>query len=161
MNSRTHPKMNILFLDDDLKRHHLFQNWLRNAQSRKNRASWLNLLRRQSQRQNADLARAEAAFTVEEAIQSLRDCQRFDVAFLDHDLGGRTFVQEREGTGTQVAEFITTMKPTERPCRIIVHSHNPAGARRMNDILLQRGCAVKAWPFASAAFVRCLRELEL
>lgn len=151
--------MNILFLDDDLNRHHLFHSWVTRVQKQRSRARWLNIFGMASQRSNAEPANVEAAFTVNEAIDSLRNSERFDIAFLDHDLGGRTFVEEREGTGTEVAEWIVTMKPHERPRRIIVHSHNPAGAQRMTDILLERGCPVEQWPFGSDAFMRCLRDL--
>lgn len=151
--------MNILFLDDDLNRHHLFHSWLARAQKQRSGARVLNLFRSASKRQSAEPPRVEAAFTVDETLDSLRNSERFDIAFLDHDLDGRTFVEEPEGTGTEVAEFIVKMKPHERPQRIIVHSHNPAGAQRMTDILLERGCSVEQWPFGSDAFARCLREL--
>ena len=153
-------KMNILFLDDDLKRQHAFQALMTRAQTQQKRGGLLGIFRRAPKTQDAEPTRIETAFTVAEAVQLLRDSERFDVAFLDHDLDGRTFVEEREGTGTEVAEYIAaSMQADKRPRRIIVHSHNPAGARRMAEVLRDCGCEVEEWQFGSGEFARSLQNL--
>jgi CheY-like chemotaxis protein len=60
--------------------------------------------------------------------------KKFDVIFLDHDLGGRTMVvSEDENTGYQVAKILpgTVNKNTS----VIVHSHNPVGADNIVNCL--------------------------
>ena len=152
--------MNILFLDDDLKRQHAFQSLLAAAQNPPARGGLLGKFLRPAKTDPVKSARIETAFTVEDAVQLLRDSERFDIAFLDHDLDGRTFVEEREGTGTEVAEYIAaSMNADERPRRVVVHSHNPAGARRMSDILRNCDCPVEEHQFGSNTFARVLQEL--
>jgi len=69
------------------------------------------------------------ARTAREAIELL-DRIRFDFASLDHDLGGKTFVNSDEpDTGYRVALHIAGME--RPPLRVRVHSYNPAGAGRM------------------------------
>lgn len=153
--------MNLLFLDDDPVRHQFFNDWLADATKPPSLSQrLLALWRRDRDEKTTPHFQVEAVFTVEAAIAALRDSERFEVAFLDHDLDGRTFVEEREGTGTEVAEFIAAMPPESRPRHIIVHSMNPEGARRMLDILLARGCYAEEMPFGSQNFLRCVRDLE-
>ena len=56
---------------------------------------------------------------------------KYDLIFLDHDLGGREMVNSlEEETGYQVAVFMASFgKNQETPC--IVHSCNPAGANNI------------------------------
>jgi CheY-like chemotaxis protein len=70
--------------------------------------------------------------TASDAIRNL-DLLRFDLIFLDHDLGGQVYVNKDEkNTGSEVARWIR-----EHPvvCPIIIHSLNPAGAEYMKSIL--------------------------
>jgi len=72
-----------------------------------------------------DLSIAE---TAAEAIQLLKD-KKFDIASLDHDLGGKVYQQSGENTGYEVAQFIAKMK--DPPPIVIVHSWNFSGAQNM------------------------------
>jgi CheY-like chemotaxis protein len=63
------------------------------------------------------------------AIQQLKK-EEWDILFLDHDLGGQTFVQSGEGTGYEVATFLEK-HPEYKPKTIYVHSLNPIGAQNM------------------------------
>lgn len=77
-----------------------------------------------------------------EAFDLLKSEDRFDVAFLDHDLSEMASVGQApkgELTGTHVAEFIAAMPPEARPVRCVVHSLNPVGASRMMHILERAG----------------------
>lgn len=84
------------------------------------------------------------AFTASEAVRALEENDRFDVVHLDHDLEAEHYLElscgEREvaaagdppfdpGTGMDVVERIVAMTPGRRPCRVVVHSHNPIGTR--------------------------------
>lgn len=62
----------------------------------------------------------------------------FDVAMLDHDLGGEVYVDsEHEDCGMRVAEFIVE---NQIPLNaVIVHSWNPVGARNMYDYFIRAG----------------------
>lgn len=69
--------------------------------------------------------------TAQEAIAALKS-QAFDVASLDHDLGGAQMAESDENSGYAVAQFIAEMEA--RP-DVIVHSFNPTGAARMVECL--------------------------
>ena len=105
--------MKILFLDDDVLRHEAF---LREHPS----------------------DTVTRASTVEETLVALEAGSPFDVVYLDHDLEGRVFVEEIEGTGCEIAFFIARLPDNKLPKLVIVHSHNPAGARRMVEALQGR-----------------------
>lgn len=66
---------------------------------------------------------------------SLVVTQKYDLLFLDHDLGGREMVDSSDGnTGYQLAEFIASFTPNKTtPC--VIHSCNPCGAENMSRIL--------------------------
>lgn len=82
---------------------------------------------------------------------ALQQLDPFDLACLDHDLSIRqtlglpTSYQDDNGryvvehTGYDVAKYIMTMAPERRPKKIIIHSHNVAGAKRMMDFLRDYG----------------------
>jgi CheY-like chemotaxis protein len=78
-----------------------------------------------------------AALTAKEAIDILRNNQ-FDYIFLDHDLGGQAFVASEEGTGYEVAEWIS-QHPEFQTSYIIIHSFNPAGCANMYNVLAGKG----------------------
>lgn len=69
----------------------------------------------------------------QECIKFLSE-QKWDVLFLDHDLGGRVYVKETENTGYEVALWLEEHKD-KQPNTIIIHSYNPEGAKRMNQAL--------------------------
>ena len=77
-----------------------------------------------------------------EAAEALRG-PRFDLAQLDHDLGGHW-----NGTGRDVAEHIAAMPAEARPRLVIVHSFNPPGARLMVATLKQAGVPASHRPFS-------------
>lgn len=56
---------------------------------------------------------------------------KYDILFLDHDLGGEQFVDSSEdNTGYQLAKFITSSTQNRyTPC--VIHSCNPDGAKNM------------------------------
>jgi len=96
--------MKILFLDDDHKR----------IEIAKKRWSV-----------NHELSIAE---TTKQAIDLLKKI-KFDLASLDHDLGGKVYQQSGKNTGYEVAQFIAKMK--NPPPIVIVHSCNYHGAQNM------------------------------
>ena len=63
----------------------------------------------------------------------------FDLVFLDHDLGGRTFVDhtdEKEDCGMRVAEWFSIRPEKVRACGpIIVHSLNSPAAADMVGLI--------------------------
>lgn len=138
--------MKILFLDDDPVRHRIFRAsieppfplWHRIGCWRK--------------RKIAPMFQNHCVFEIVTAIEVLQNEARLDIAFLDHDLNGQIYVEERVGTGTEVAEFIAGMTPRARPKLVVVHSLNPQGAARMMDILKSSGCHAQALPFGSLGF---------
>jgi two-component SAPR family response regulator len=69
---------------------------------------------------------------IDKAKDLLKNNQ-FDLIFLDHDLGGKIFVDSAEETGYQVAKFIA--QNGIKCHQIIVHSMNPVGAKNMMDVL--------------------------
>lgn len=76
------------------------------------------------------------AKSAEEAYEILSEHKEFDLIFLDHDLGGKVFVDSNESnTGYQVAKFIT--KHNIKSKRIIAHSLNNVGAENIKNILPQ------------------------
>jgi hypothetical protein len=113
--------MRIIFLDDNKDRHAAY--------------------RRLSIGDNVDYA-----FSAKEAVRMLDRAQEpYDVASLDHDLDEyATMGQEpRELTGEHVAKHIALMAPERRPKKIIVHSYNGTGARKM--VLVLRDAGVRAF----------------
>ena len=117
-------KQKILFLDDDLIRHDAF--------------------RQRTKDMNVEVTYIE---TVEQAIKALTNF-KFDIASLDHDLGGQVYVKETEGTGYEVALFIEEkLEEDKLPNEVIVHSYNPAGAERMVYAIKKRIAKCVRQPF--------------
>lgn len=70
--------------------------------------------------------------TAKQCMLSLMNDEKYDLVSLDHDLGGKTFQEEKANSGTEVAEFIQHMLPKHKyPTQIVIHSWNPQGAERM------------------------------
>ena len=67
--------------------------------------------------------------TTAEAIRLLQE-QCWDIAFLDHDLGGQIMVASGPGTGYEVATWLEE-HPKSMPDIVIVHSFNPGGREKM------------------------------
>lgn len=112
--------MKVLFLDDDESRHDVVEHWP----------------------SAGDVTHVR---TVDQALKALRR-ERFDVVCLDHDLGGQQMVESHEGTGYHVAQAIAK-EPAWHLGRVIVHSWNPEGARRMAEKLREAGLDVVRIPF--------------
>lgn len=119
--------MRILFLDDDLMRHKLFREELAN--------------------------RGHIATHVETADRAIQELSnnKFDLVYLDHDLGDKTFVPSEgsEPTGYTVALFMA--KGSDR-ARVVVHSYNPAGAQKIVQHLDDAGFKVDWRPFGPSMF---------
>lgn len=99
----------------------------------------------------------EAVFCVSasEAIKELED-RCFDAVFLDHDLGGKVFVEETENTGYEVCLWLEK-NTGKKPKIIIIHSLNPSGVKRM----LQAVPDALEIPFAWARAADLLEKAEL
>ena len=83
--------------------------------------------------------------TVEDAIKKLSNVIRWDVLFLDHDLGGQVYVpSDNKDTGYQVAKFLSDNKQY-LPYNIIVHSLNYEGAKNILSLLKEQAMHI---PFA-------------
>jgi len=81
---------------------------------------------------------------------------RYDLLFLDHDLGGEIMVDSSEpNTGYKLAEFIASFTSNkETPC--VVHSCNPGGA---DNIVRALPHAVKL-PFPSLDIKSVVKWVE-
>lgn len=87
--------------------------------------------------------------TAQRAIETLKS-HEFDLAMLDHDLGGEQHGASHERSGYVVAEAIPTM---DRPPRmVIVHSFNAPGAGKMIAALGNAGIPCVWAPFGPTAF---------
>lgn len=116
--------MSILVLDDDKKRLERFRRKYPNA---------------------------VLVETAEKCIQALQSWP-FDVIYLDHDLGGETYVpEEREDTGSGVARFLAEgVHKQRKDAYIICHSPNFDGRMNMISILRLAGFTnVKDIPFTA------------
>lgn len=113
--------MKILFLDDDEQRHSHYQKVSIGHEVRHVR-------------------------TALAAIAALRKLGPYDVADLDHDLGGQHMVSfENKGHGGEVARYIAEHPETVK--RVIVHSYNEPAAMKMCSLLRQANVDVTWYPF--------------
>ena len=122
--------MRILFLDDMEERHHAF-------------------------RKHVDSTGVECTyvFNAEDAIKAL-DGERFDVAFLDHDLGERDYQlfihgidHSFVGSGMDVVDHIILMSVENRPRQVVVHTWNSRRGHEMMLRLWDAGVHVLRIPF--------------
>ena len=90
----------------------------------------------------ADLTFVERA---ECAIQEMYETL-FDWAFLDHDLGEGDFLRETDNTGYTVAKWLKE-HPERMPKRVIIHSLNPVGAKRMAQCLPKAELYPAVWDY--------------
>lgn len=100
--------MKIFILEDDMERMVYFREWF----------------------EDFEIDHAEDA---EPAIRMLGST-KYDAIFLDHDLGGKVYVDSGDpNTGFQVAKSIPKGPNADTPT--IVHSMNPVGAKNMLSVL--------------------------
>lgn len=94
--------------------------------------------------------------TAKQCMLALMNDEPYDVVQLDHDLGGKTFQQEKENSGTEVADFIQHVLPKHKyPRQIIIHSWNPQGASRMMQYIAKTKIPCTYYPFkANQIFFR-------
>jgi CheY-like chemotaxis protein len=95
------------------------------------------------------------AETVEDGT-SLVVANKYDLIFLDHDLGGEEMVDSFKGsTGYKLAEFIASFTQNKTtPC--VVHSCNPAGT---DNIIRALPHAIKI-PFTSLNIALVIKSIE-
>lgn len=80
---------------------------------------------------------ADIVTTAEECISRLSK-EKYDIVFLDHDLGGKVFQNSGdEDCGMQVvkylvASYLAAIPPVED---VVIHTFNPAGAETMVSAL--------------------------
>lgn len=75
--------------------------------------------------------------TAKEAIETLKECNGVKGISLDHDLG-----DDENGTGYDVACFIeqSAYNGTLQPLEVSIHSANPVGRSRMEQVLERARC---------------------
>jgi hypothetical protein len=114
--------MKILFLDDSAQRWYNFQSKVPSA--------W-------------------RVATAEECIKTIKEWPKIDWLFLDHDLGGETWVDtSREDCGMEVVRFLCEqIERVNSIHNIVVHSHNISAAEEMFNKLKDAGYNVKLVPF--------------
>lgn len=117
----------ILFLDDDPSRAALMYQRMNSEQQK--HTLWVQ--------------------TAEEAIDVLKNYrERLELVFLDHDLGGRTYVHSaREDCGMEVVRFLEKQAPKDYTCDFIVHSWNIDAAKKMTSRLNAHGYKAVQTPF--------------
>jgi hypothetical protein len=93
----------------------------------------------------ANFPEARWVQTAAECIDALKS-QRWDMVFLDHDLGGESMVSpEREDCGMEVVRYMMAHPVNVRS--VIVHSWNTPAAKRMVDDLRRRNYNARYSPF--------------
>lgn len=87
--------------------------------------------------------------TSEETIDALK-AGRFDLVFLDHDLGGEVYVDSgRADCGMEVVRWIVGDRPEIG--RLVVHSMNTPAGHAMTRSLREAGYAARYVPFTRLA----------
>lgn len=110
--------MNILILEDDPARMHVFTR---------------NLIG----------TNTVIVDNVPDAISELSS-RNWDYLFLDHDLGGQQMVESGDDTGYAVAAWLEEHLD-KKPPNIVIHSLNPAGAQNMKNALPEAVLAPGCW----------------
>jgi hypothetical protein len=97
----------------------------------------------------ADQRRTIWVTTAQEAIGVLRDYRlRLEHVFLDHDLGGRTYVHSgREDCGMEVVRFLEKQDAAAYDCDFVVHSWNIPAGKKMTERLNKHGYRAVHHPF--------------
>lgn len=74
----------------------------------------------------------------------------YDLILLDHDLGGRQYVESFDlNTGYEFSKFLVKNYPVNT--MILIHSHNPVGADNMYELLSKTFPKVQVFPFGKIA----------
>ena len=76
-----------------------------------------------------------------------RDQGKYDVVLLDHDLGGKQYLDPRGSEPNTGMKFVEAVADKPMPNRIIIHSYNLAGAVAMEAHLRDCGHACVRIPF--------------
>ena len=77
--------------------------------------------------------------------------ESWDIVFLDHDLGGETFVDpSHPNTGSAVVRWIAEHKPKMN--RVIVHSCNPDAGKYMVEDLIKLGYNAERIPITTLVY---------
>jgi len=83
---------------------------------------------------------------VDEAIREL-STRGYGLVLLDHDLNGSSGTSSAEAdTGAGLVRWIASEGIDKLECRIIVHSQNASGARKMADVLSSAGVQAECYP---------------
>lgn len=117
--------MRFLFLDDDPERHDGF-----------------DIITTQAYPD----AHVDHVWTVDEFRKAISLNDKYDCVFLDHDLD----LQQDPETGTEAAEFVRLhLNLAKYPTKVVVHSWNPDGARRMANLISSVGIPVRLRPYSA------------
>ena len=92
-----------------------------------------NLERQEQFKKNLVGHNIEITDSSKTAIQKLTN-EKWNLLFLDHDLGGQVYVESGENTGYEVAEFLK-FNNKHIPQNVIVHSLNVPGAQNILSVL--------------------------
>ena len=86
---------------------------------------------------------------VEDAKKVYEKYKPFDIVLLDHDLCNEHYVGKRldENTGYQFAEWLAKTQDCNEATYVVIHSYNPDGAERMEDVLQKSGWNAHRIPF--------------
>ena len=96
--------------------------------------------------------------TAQECIDEMQLEDEWDFVFLDHDLGGEVYVDsDREDCGMEVVRWICANKP--KIGMIVIHTHNPPAAIRMEIELGQADYQASRIPFC--ALPDWLRDMQI
>jgi len=115
----------ILFLDDDESRTKAFRRWVPRARTA-----------------------VDVKGIIELIEQSVKDGETIKHLFLDHDLGGETYVESgREDCGMEVVRYLCKNNLIHHIVETIVHSHNEPAANDMLFSLWDAGYRAKRIPF--------------
>ena len=111
--------MNVLFLDDNPNRTKSFRS---------------------------QVPYAKCVQTSQQCIEQL-ERQKWDVVFLDHDLGDETYVDSsREDCGMEVVRWVAQNYPKIN--EFVIHSHNGPASQEMSLKLRDAGYHTTILPFA-------------
>lgn len=99
--------------------------------------------RQKAFRQNLIGANVVIVDTPQEAIKNL-DTKTWDFLFLDHDLGGQSWVTPGDDTGYAVAKWLEA-NPSKQPKAIVLHTLNPIGGKAMKEVLPNAVYAPGCW----------------
>ena len=104
-----------------------------------------NFERQEQFRKNLSGHNIEITDSSKVAIEKLTN-EKYQLLFLDHDLGGLVGVESGENTGYEVAEFLK-FNNQHMPQNIIVHSLNVPGAQNIIAALPNAVHIPFAWTF--------------